>query len=313
MSRLLARETCMRVLVAAFLTLVGLALLPWRPALAQAESREGIALQNQILELRQEVANLRDQLAHAPSAPQVGGSSLGGYQQPPAPVAPPADISTQLLDRVQRLEDEVRSLRGRIDEVDNARQRQGEDLAKQLSDLNFKLDNGAGAGGAPPSPPSGSRPAPTLSPPPGNLAAGGGTPDVPPPPPPPKRTPELILQEGNAALARHDYAAAEADARLVLAAGKGPRMTDAQFLLAQSLAARKDYSGAAVAFDDAYNRNRAGARAQDSLLGLASALVAIGEKQAACETLDKLRAEFPAPRADLRDPITAARRAAACH
>jgi len=39
-----------------------------------------------------------------------------------------------LLGRVQRLEDEVRSLRGRIDEIDNARQRQAEDFNKQIGD-----------------------------------------------------------------------------------------------------------------------------------------------------------------------------------
>ena len=50
----------------------------------------------------------------------------------------------------------------------------------------------------------------------------------------------------------------------------------------------------------------------DALLGLANALVAINEKKAACATLDKLKAEFTSPRADLRDPIAAARQRAAC-
>ena len=303
----------MTLRLASCLALLCAVMGPLSPARAQVESREGIALQNQILALRQDVQSLRDQLARAPAA---GGSSLGGYQPPPAPTG---EIGVQLLDRVQRLEDALRSMRGHIDEVDNARQRQGEDLAKQIGDLNFKLQNGAAAIPAPPPVAAGgsARPVPP-NPTPGNLAA---TPpvtgsDLPTPPAPPvvaKRTPEMILQEGNAALARRDYAASEAAARQVLGGGKGPRMTDAQFLLAQSLAGRKDYSGAAVAYDDAYNRSRTGLRAQDSLLGLATALTAITEKQAACETLDKLRSEFPSPRADLRDSVAAARRNAGCH
>ena len=40
-------------------------------------------------------------------------------------------------------------------------------------------------------------------------------------------------------------------------------------------------------------------------------LTAIGEKKAACATLDKLKAEFPAPRADLKDGIAGARQKAA--
>lgn len=120
------------------------------------------------------------------------------------------------------------------------------------------------------------------------------------------------MQEGNAALARRDYAVAEAAAREVLAFPRSPRALDAQFLLAQVLTGKRDHQAAAVAFDDTYNRARTGSQAQPALLGLANSLIAIGEKRAACATLDKLKAEFPTPRADLREPIAGARQRAAC-
>jgi TolA-binding protein len=120
------------------------------------------------------------------------------------------------------------------------------------------------------------------------------------------------MQEGNAALARRDYATAERAAREVLAAPKSPRALDAQFLLAQALSGKKDWQGAAIAYDDAYSRAKPGARAQDALLGLANALTAINEKKTACVTLDKLRVEFPSPRADLRENIVGARQRAGC-
>ena len=307
----------MKALLAACLFLACAVGVPLTPAHAQIDSREGIALQNQIAELRQEVQSLRDQLAKAPAS---GGSSLGGtYQAAPAEGGS-QEITTQLLGRVQRLEDEVRSLRGRIDEVDNARQRQAEDLGKQIGDLNFKIDSASGAAapatpGAPPeagTPPAG-RPLP-LSPPPGNLAAQqpSGTDKAPDaPPPPPKRTPEMILQEGNAALQRKDYAAAEAAAKSVLAT-HGAKSTDAQYLLARTLYFKRDFAGAAVAFDDTYNRAKTGSHAPDALLGLASSLNAIAEKRAACQTLDKLAAEFPTLRADLKVPAATLRRDAGC-
>jgi TolA-binding protein len=304
----------MKVLLAACLTL-GLAVsVPLAPALAQVDSREGIALQNQIAELRQELQGLRDQIARNPQG--SGGSSLGAYQPPPtAGDGAPNDLIAQLLGRVQRLEDEVRSLRGRVDEVDNARERQAEDFNKQIGDLNFKIDGAAGGAGA--TPPAPGRP-PALSPPPGNLAAqapGTGNPgDVPPvpPAPPPKRTPEMLLQEGNAALARKDYPAAEAAAKTVIAAG-GPKTVDAQYLLARAAYGKRDFSSAAVAYDDTYNRSKTGAHAQDALLGLAASLDAIAEKRAACQTLDKLAAEFPSMRADLKVPVATLRRDAGCH
>ena len=267
---------------------------------AQVASREGIALQNQILELRHELQVLRDQLGAG------GGSALGAGRQnpPPAPAyAPPsgttADVVTQLLERVTRLEDEVRTLRGRIDEVANTMQQQNADLTKQIQDLNFKLEN---------------------VPPPGKAAAAAPVPSAPPAPAPPapappgpkRRPPELALQEGNAALARRDYATAENDAREVLAGPRSPRDTDAKFLLARALAGKRDYANAAVAYDDSYKAARTGPRAQDSLLGLAGSLATLGERRAACATLDQLKAEFPTPRPDLRDQISATRQQAAC-
>lgn len=295
------------------------------PRAQEIESREGIALRDQILELRAQVQALQAQ-PRAGGGQPAGGSVLGGYaggaaaQGTAQGSAPASDISAQLLDRVQRLEEEVRTLRGRLDEANNAHTRAEADLAKQIGDLNFRLDNGAAAAGATAGAAGAAGAAATLSPRPGNLAAGDSgaaaatpIPPVPPAPPAaPRRTPELVLQEGNTALARKDYAASEAAAREVLAMPKTPRATEAQFLLAQSLAGRKDYAGAAVAYDDTYNRARTGSRAQDSLLGLANALTALNEKKAACETLDKLRGEFPSPRADLRDSIAASRKSAGC-
>ena len=255
-------------------------------ARAQVQSREGIALQNQILELRRDLQQTQSQSQH-------GRQGSNTYQPPPdnAQPAGSGDLNAQLLDRVTQLEDQVRTLRGRIDEVDNARQRQGDDLNKQIGDLGFRLNNAGGASAAP--------------------TASAAAPGL-PPPAPPHRTPEIALAQGNAALLRHDYPSAEAAAREVIAGGHGPRLADGQFLLAQSRLGRRDFQGAAVAYDDAYTRNPRGNRAPDSLLGLATSLTSINEKPAACETLNKLRVEFPQLRGDLRPLAVSARQRAGC-
>ena len=131
-------------------------------------------------------------------------------------------------------------------------------------------------------------------------------------PPGGKRTPEVALQEGHAALARRDYAAAERAAREVMANRASPRAYDGQLLLAQSLSGQKQFAQSAIAFDDAYNRSHKGRHAQDALLGLAGALTAINERKAACDTLSRLRTEFPQVRADLRDSITRTNERAGC-
>jgi TolA-binding protein len=287
-------------LIMAALLLVGAAVAPAR---AQVDSREGIALQNEIYQLRQELRTLQDQTAR-------GGA--GGSRQ--APSAPPVqagggELVAQLLTRVDALEEQVRQLRGRIDETQNQVQRQNDDLSKRIDDLAFQINPQGGRQGGGPG---------TLLPP--SAGQGLALAPVPPPPPPPRpaappgpRPPELALQEGNAALARRDYPAAEAAAREVLANRTSPRAYDAQFLLAQALAGERQYPQAAVAYDDVYNRSRTGAHAEDARLGLASALTSINEKKAACDVLSRMPGEFPHLRADVSAGMAATAQRAGCH
>ena len=271
-------------------------------AWAQMDTREGIALQNQILELRRDVQTLRSDQGRSGSNSALGGSSR------PAAQGGGSEITTQLLDRVDRLENAIRQLNGRMDEMDNARQRQGADLAKQLGDLQFRLDNG---GTPTPGRQGAATPPPTTGPAPASL--GSIPANAVPPAGPVRRTPELALQEGNAALARRDYTQAEASAREVIAVGKTtPRGYDAQFLLAQVMIGQKNYPQAAVAYGDTYDRSKQGAHAQDSLVGLAASLAAINEKRSACAALDTLKTQFPSPRADIATRASALRTASAC-
>lgn len=276
-------------------------------ASAQMDTREGIALQNQILELRQELQQLQTQSSNAPVP-------LPEYRASRGSAAPSGgnEMTAQLLGRVQTLEDQVRTLRGQVDELQNQVQRQTAELSKQVGDLGFQMQQGASRP-QPTTPAPSQAPQPSRSPAPGNLGAttalSSSTPEA---AGTPRRTPELALQEGNAALARRDYPAAETAAREVLSGPRGPRSYDAQFLLAQSQAGARNYQAAALAYDDVYRRNHTGSRAQDSLVGLAGALLNLNEKGAACGALSKLQTEFPQPRSEVRDAAAAVRSRAGC-
>jgi TolA-binding protein len=262
------------------------------PARAQIDSREGIALQNQIYQLRQELQQVQNRSGNgAPPAPayQPQPQSSGGN-----------DLVAQLLTRVDALEEQVRQLRGRIDETQNQVQQMQLDLNKKIDDLGFQMTSQAGQTAPPP--PAGQ----SLQPPP--LPSASPRPAAP-------RTPEVAMQEGFAALARHDYPAAEAIAKEVLANRTSPRAYDAKLLLAQALQGERQYPQAAVAYDDVYNLSRKGSHAQDALLGLANALASIQppEKRAACDTLARLNADFPQPRPEIREAAAATAQKAACH
>ena len=307
----------MRLLLIWPLASVGLMLLA-SPAAAQL-TRDEIELRNEVYQLQQQVQGLQQAIQS-----RGGGSYLGrpgGYQTPQAGAG--SDMVAQLLARVQTLEEAVRDLHGRVDETQNQVQQQAAQLGKRIDDLSFQIGQGPQSrSGMPPGPPG---PAPAGSGPPASEQRNGlplapppdalGTSQAyaQPPPAPVRRTPEQTLQAGNAALARRDYAAAETAARNILSNYRtSPRAYDAQFLLAQALAGQRQYSQAAIAFDDAYNRNRKGTRAPAALIGLANALAAINEKRAACDTLAKLRAEFPQAHGELEQAVAVEQRSG-CH
>ncbi len=301
------RARSLRALVLAAGGLLALA----GPARAQMiTSREGIALQNQILELRHELHALQAQ------GGGTGGSVLAAPQPLGTPAGPAAadtraqaNLVAHLLLRVTRLEGQVRDLRGQVDTLSNALNEKIAALDKKIGDLAFQVQQGqppgaAAAPGAPAAPPA---PAPgkpaTLVPPPAAPAA---------PPAGLSGTPAAVLRQGYAALARRDDKTALAAARYVLKGKDAAAGYDAQFLKAQALAASGDWQHAALAYDDLYNRNKTGPHAEDALLGLGESFTAIGARSAACSTLDSLRSQFPTPRADLKPRIAAARKRAGC-
>ena len=120
------------------------------------------------------------------------------------------------------------------------------------------------------------------------------------------------MAEGQAALSRRDYASAEAAAREVLATRNSPRTADAQLLLADALAGKRDYAGAALAYNDAYVRGRSSPKAPDALLGLAGSFNNLGHKREACDTLDDLRSNYPNLRSAQAERAAEARRRAGC-
>lgn len=264
-------------------TPLGASLTAW-PAAAQMESREGIALQNQILQLRQEMEMMQRRAGALapPMAPSGAAPQMGG------------ELVSRLLDRVNSLEDELRRMRGRVDVLENQNTRLIEELRKLEGDIEFRFSQDATPGVAPPA----AAPAPSIAAP---------APDARPP-----RTPERALQEGQTAIARRDFPTAEAAAREVMASRAAPQQVAAHILLGDALTGRRDHANAAIAYNEAYVRARRGPRAPEALVGLASAFQALNSRREACDTLNDLRSQFPNLRGPAADRATTLRQQAGC-
>lgn len=276
--------------------LASVPLLASLPAAAQMDSREGIALQNQILELRRDLDAMR----------RSGGG--GGYAAAPVPApsrgggGAPQELLQQLLSRVGDLEEQVRQLRGQLDVAQNDNRRLTEDVEKLRGDMDFRLQQLEGGGGRAAAP----------RPPQGPAAAPAPAPQATAPASPGPRTAERAIADGQAALGRQDYSGAEAAAREVLQGRPGPRAQDANLLLGQALLGKRQYQNAALAFNDAYNANRRSSRAPEALLGLANSFQGFGARREACDTLDQLGSEYTRMSPALSRQVADSRRRAQC-
>ncbi|NGM19373.1 hypothetical protein G3576_05055 [Roseomonas stagni] len=281
------------------------------PARAQVETREGIALQNQILQLRQEMEALRRGGLGAQPAPSGGSSVLGfggGAPRPAQQQAPQGELVGQLLDRVSRLEEELRSVRGRAEQAEFRERELRERVEKLTGDVDFRFQQmeGARPGASAGAPAAAATPARPAAPP----AQAGATPQA--QPAALARPPQRALQEGQAALGRRDFAGAEAAAREVIAARDSARAVDAQILLGDALAGKRDFAAAAIAYDDAFRRNQQGTRAPEAMLGVANSLIGLNNNRDACGQLSDLRSRYPNLSGNIADRVADARRRAQC-
>ncbi|WP_162922290.1 tol-pal system YbgF family protein [Asaia bogorensis] len=230
------------------------------PAQAQVTSREGIALQNQIQQLSQQLQQVQSSAASVP----VSGSAA------PAISAGNGDLVSQLLQRVSTLENENREMRGELDQLTNQVQTQNATLTKQIGDMQFAAQNGAGGAAAGAASSAGAMTAPATS-------------SAPPAAPADKPATALdLLKSGQAALKSRDYATAQSNAEQALKLAKTANgKLESQFLLAQSLAGQKQYRDSAVAYYDAYNRSPKSTRAP----GRVQALSRQGSLRLSCRAL----------------------------
>ncbi len=283
------------------------------PVHAQDLTREDIALQDQVLELQHQVQQLNAEVAsgrHGARTAAAGQSELGGSDAaPPQASGKSNEITANLYTQVLSLQDQMRELSGRVDDLHHQQDQMQADLNKQIADLTFRVQQLEGGNGATPGALPGTAQGATQGATPGTTPAGA--PATPAPAAKPAAAPATLAQ-AQAALARHDYKAAQAAAQAAIDHHtKTP--AQARLLLARAFTGQHDYQQAALAYNQLYVKDPKGAYGQDALLGLAHSLASLKDTQAACATIDKLRLTFPTPRPDIGKSAATLGHHLACH
>lgn len=248
--------------------------------------------------------------------------------------------------RLGRLEEELRRLTGRIEELEHGQRRVEERIDRLIGDLDARLgqlERALPAGARQTAEAEGGpevTPRPAVAP--AEAPAPGGEGDGPPPAPeepslgripesallnvprpdleattpPPRR--ELPPQEQYDAamelLRAGDYAAAARGLELFLEVNTDhPLAANAAYWLGESHYVRKDYAAAAAAFARNYRTyGKDAIKAPDNLLKLGMSLHGLGETEKACLSYEELAKEFPNAPAHIQQALARERDKAEC-
>ncbi|MFA6279586.1 MAG: tol-pal system protein YbgF [Bdellovibrionales bacterium] len=253
---------------------------------------------------------------------------LCAAQDEEAPYAANA-ASTGMEMRLSVVEDQMRALTGKVEQIDYAMRRIDTALQKMQSDADARLTKlesvppAAIPAAAPPLLPSASGtpspyrdedeptatgiPEPDQAPVSGTLGgvkvrgdkvtgavAGAKAPPLPAKPADYGLTPQEQYERAFGLLRQANYDEAEKAFKSFIAKNPKDRLIDnAKYWHAETYYVRAKFGDAAAAFAEAYQQNPKGTKAPDSLLKMAMSLGSIEKTEDACNTLSALKSKYP--------------------
>jgi tol-pal system protein YbgF len=272
-----------------------------------------------------------------------------------APTAAPGAASGNAADieiRMERLEEQMRELTGRVEQVANGLEQLRQRVEQINSDVDVRVNQMSGdvSAGFPPARPGASGPTkfaagappppPSFPPQPGALvpAPGAGGPSpifntlTPPgmgpprqPAPPPATdpaAPDAAAPSGSATqqfnhafglVKQADYAGAETALRAFIQQHPNdPLAANAQYWLGETYFVRNQYAEASAAFAEGYKRYPKGPKAEENLLKLGMSLARADQKKNACVAFAQLDQQFPNSSAAVKERASVERKHLGC-
>ncbi len=245
---------------------------------------------------------------------------------------PAAGAVQNLSDRLDQLENQMRQYLNQQEQTEYNNRRMAERLDKLVADVDYRfgvIENGGKppAGPAPTQPQSGAQTSSTDGSGPKDLNSGAPMQLRTGPAPAPQQQAaaapaKVTLPPGSSQdrydfsyklLLKGDFAGAEQAFSEWLGAYPDDKLAgNAQYWLAESSYARKDYEKAAANFLKGYQKYPKSPKAPDSLVKLGMSLTNMNQKQQACAVFRQLNADFPNPPPSVRQLAAAERARAGC-
>lgn len=291
-------------------TLAAAAMLLALPAFATSDTE---SLRDEARRIGGQLAETRVELAEAGRSGQM-----------------PPTIAAHFEVRISDLEAQVRSLTGRIEELDYGVRQANERLDKAMGDIDFRLgalEGAKGEGGKSATGGAARRPAEGGPANAGIAAAKSG-------PAPSGATGGEAAREMAAAhtgatlpagteIEQYQYSigllrkgeyeqAAGALKAFVAAHPKGPLAGNAVYWLGESFYVRGQYDQAAVHFAEGYQKYPTNAKGPDNLLKLGMSLARLNKKAEACASFSELQRKYPSASSNVKNTASAERSKLSC-
>jgi tol-pal system protein YbgF len=218
--------------------------------------------------------------------------------------------------RISGLEDQLRALTGKTEQLEFALRRMDQTLARIQSDYEQRLAKLETA--PPPAPVAQAQPSSPeivdtngqlgdLKMQNGRVTGGTNSPKASPLPNKPEDyglTADELYDKALGLLRQASYDEAErAFKNFIAKYPKDKQIENARYWFGETFYVRAKFSDAAVAFADSYQQNPKGVKAPDSLLKLGMSLSALGKTEDACATYGSLKKDFPKAPVTLRTRV----------
>lgn len=243
----------------------------------EGASRDVIALQNQVAQLKAQINQLQAQNVYSDDDSAKHRKKKHKDDDQDANTDPNSSLLPDLVSRINNLEDQQRSMRGEIDDLSNQLKTQTDLLNKKIDDMNFAAGHGDTANTTSSKAVAASAGAATTA----SLAQSSNN------------TSGSTLKDGQQAVLKGDFQRAESIAKKILATPEGSKSVNAHFLLAQAQAGQGNFKGSSVSYYTVFKNFPKSSKAPVALLGVGYSLIKNGKTQEACQALGLLHSKYP--------------------
>ncbi|MUG34259.1 hypothetical protein [Commensalibacter sp. ESL0382] len=247
-------------------------------------SRQVIALQNQVAQLKSQISQLQAQNTNFNDDSDNYRKKRHKDKDEDDSLSTNNGLLPDLVSRINNLEDQQRVMRGEIDDLSNQLKTQNDLVNKKIDDMNFAAGRGGASDGSSDDVVTDSKSEVSKK---SSISDDSGTIK--------SVKPETgsTLKDGQQALLNGNFQIAESIAQKILSTPEGAKSPSARYLLAQAQAGQGNFKASSVNYYAVYKNFPKSPKAPSALLGVGYLMLKNGKVQEACQAVSLLHSKYP--------------------